>query len=108
MVAGITCAFVFPEQGMNMAGSSILIAFSYLTVLFRPKKQWMESLILLSVITVTIFAYIFPETWNGALFLVQLLYFFYGIGKALIIEANILGEFKDFNWFWRSKVHKGK
>ncbi len=98
VVAGVICFFIFPAQGFNMLGSSCLIAFSYWCVLNRRKGQLIESIILMGVLATTIFAYTSPDRWGGWLFLVQLCYFFYGMGKALSIFKEYKKAFQQL-WF---------
>lgn len=108
VVAGITCAFVFTEQGLNIFFSSQLIAFSYQTVMHRSEGQEIELLLLLSVIAITGYAYISPKTLNGFLFLPQLLYFFYGIGRLFIVR-ELMQTFRHFKQAWKIKLsNKGR
>ena len=105
-LAGIVCFFVFPERGIDMAGSAIFIAISYMAILYYPKGQWIEALILLGVFSATICSYVFPNALRGYLSLPQILYFFYAMGKFFIIKLKILKEFGNFPWLWKRKLPK--
>ncbi len=85
VVTGSICYFIFPEQGLYMLLSSCGIAFSYYMMLCRRTWQWQEAFIFLSVTAMTVYACIFPEQWNGFLFLAPLGYWFYALGKTLHI-----------------------
>ena len=85
VVTGSICYFVFPEQGLYMLLSSCGGAFSYYLLLCRKTWEWNEVIIFLSVVAITVYAYVSPEQWNGFLFLPQLAYWFYALGKTLHI-----------------------
>lgn len=85
-MAGVICFFTIPDKRERMLGSALLISFSYFCVLFFQKSQWIESTILIVVIGLTAIAYIVHGRFNGVLFLPQLIYLFYGMGRAFIVK----------------------
>ena len=101
VVAGSICYFVFPDQGGNILLSSCGIAFSYYLLLCGRTWQWREVGIFLSVAAITGYAFVYPEKWNGFLFLPQLGYWFYAVGRTLHIGKVYKGAWIHF--FCKSK-----
>lgn len=102
---GVACFFLFPEQGLYMSASCTFIAFSYFTLLHYPKRQLLEFCILLSVLTTTAYAYFSTKDWAQWLFLSQLLYFAYGMGKAFIFK-ELKSTFKYFTQLHARNKHE--
>ncbi len=98
---GAVCFFTFPEQGFNMLGSSMLIAFSYFTIIHRQQGQLAEFIVLLSILTITVYAYTY-ESLRGFLFLPQLLYLFYQMGR-LFIFKELRNTYRHFRRMWVEK-----
>ena len=95
IIAGITCFFIFPDQGGNMLGSSILIAFSYFTTVRNLKWQLAEFVVFLSVLVITIYAYVFSERFSGWLFVPQCVYLFCQLGRVFVFE-ELKSAFRDY------------
>jgi hypothetical protein len=101
-VVGAICYFTVPELGMVICGSCLVISFSYMCVLYRPKGQRLESIILLTVIGSTIAAFFAPLNFRGIFFLPLLAYPFYGMARAFIIK-ELKETFRDSKWIHRTK-----
>lgn len=99
---GVACFFIFPEQGFNMLGSSLLIAFSYFTILRRQQGQLVEFIVLLSILAVTGYAYAYPESLGGLLFIPQVLYLLCQIGR-LFIFKELKNTYRYFKRRWLEK-----
>jgi hypothetical protein len=85
-----------------MLGSSLLIAFSYFITLRRQQGQLAEFIVLLSILTITIYAYAYPESLNSLLFIPQILYLFYQVGK-LFIFKELSHTYRYFKRIWTEK-----
>lgn len=94
-LVGVFCFFALPDQGLAIFGSSLVISLSYFCVLYHQKNQWLEFLILASVIVVTTIAYF--SSLNGFLFLPQIIYLFYGMSRAFIIK-ELKKAFSNSRW----------
>lgn len=99
---GFICVFIFPKQGFNILGSSVLIAFSYGTTLYLQKGQLLEFVLLLGILAVTGYAYAYPDSLSGLLFVPQIFYLFVQLGRLFVFKV-IKHTYKHFKRRWLKK-----
>lgn len=88
-LSGIAAWITYPVQGGELLGSSLIISVGYLCVLFSPRGQIFEFLLLICSILATMCFYISPNMLNGVLCLPQWGYFFYCMGRVLLRQAGL-------------------